>query len=119
MGGPTIKVMGGDVHTKTSTRNGRFVVAIIAPHISYGKYAFYSGIACGTPLREYNKKPQVKKNGVWVNLSSIAGFDKYADKDILDVLKKSYAALSHKTDLTTLPDSWMYNDFGHIKYKVF
>lgn len=116
---PPKDVMGGDKHMKTPTRSGRFVVAKIEKHISYGKYAFYSGIAWGTPLREYNKKVQIKRNGVWVDLSSIPAFSKYAEKDVLKVLKESYASLMHDPMLKELPDSWIYNDFGHISIKYF
>ena len=119
VGGPAKEVMGDDKHMKTPTRSGRFVVAKIEKHISYGKYAFYSGIAWVTPLREYNKKAQIKRNGVWIDLSTVPAFSKYAEKDVLRVLIESHASLMHDPLLKVLPGSWIYNDFGHISVKYF
>jgi hypothetical protein len=53
-GGPSNQTMGGDSHEMTLTQSGLFVIAKIERHISYGKYALWSGIPWGAGLKFVN-----------------------------------------------------------------
>jgi hypothetical protein len=132
VGGPQKPEMGKDGNMQTPTRAGRFVINTIAKHVSYGKYAFTSGVEWGTPIRVENKKIQIQKNGVWTNLTSLTAFKKYKgnESDIIEKLKGLYEELKASFDKhpnvlsdaeknSTLPNSWIFNDFGHVSIKYF
>lgn len=118
VGGPQNATMGQDGFMETPTKKGRFVVGYIGKHRSYSRYGFYSGVTWGVPLREHNGKAQVYVNKGWIDLSKYSSiYQVYTEEKILDYLKGRYQELTGEKD--KLPDSWIFNDFGHLTIKYF
>ncbi|MBO9572295.1 MAG: L,D-transpeptidase [Chitinophagaceae bacterium] len=120
-GGPAAPTMGGDNHMKTPTTAGRYIIHTIEKHVSYGKYAYWSGVAWGTPLRFVNGITEVKLNGIWQKLSSVnSSWGAYKDKEAvltqtINNEYQSYKAYYKNANL----DRWVFNDFGHVSVKYF
>ncbi|KGN81289.1 hypothetical protein HW49_04265 [Porphyromonadaceae bacterium COT-184 OH4590] len=123
VGGPQNATMGQDGFMETPTKKGRFVVGYIGKHRSYSRYGFSSEVAWGTPLREHQGKVQIYINKSWIDLSKYTkAYHGYTEESILDYLKKWNKKLTTFNDEKgkyELPDSWIYNDFGHLTIKYF
>lgn len=108
----------------TPTRSGRFTILTIEKHVSGGRWLF-STIPWGTPMRIDPDAVYIKLNNKWRKLSSmdprwLASY-KSAPKPelelrkmILDYYKPMGAYFGNST-----PDSWVFNDFGHVSVKYF
>lgn len=135
VGGPEKRYKDENGHWADPTRKGRFVIYRIGKHLS-STYPFSSGIEWGTPLRVQDNKAQIKKGGVWVNISSTKGFTQFAssperEKMILEfirdqynlykieTLKKDAGSLTPQEKAAKYPSSWIFNDFGHVTIKYF
>ncbi|WP_129713666.1 hypothetical protein [Pedobacter sp. SYP-B3415] len=109
--------MGQDGHAQTSTTVGRFVIQTIEKHISYGRYALWSGIEWGTEIQRQGDTVMVKHRGVWKKLTSVnslwaayAGNQRAVLNQILDYARQLYPAGG-------FPSRWIFNDFGHVSVK--
>lgn len=131
-GGPSTKTMGGDGHEMTPTQSGRFVIAKIEKHISYGKYALWSGVPWGAGLKFSGDVTYIDigNKGLWQRLSAYRplwlkeyGTEDAIKKNILDYWKE--IAFVHNPGTTIPlyrlqnPDKWVFNDFGHVSVKYF
>ena len=118
-GGPVNVKMGGDGHSQTSTTVGRFVIKSIEKHVSYGKYAAWSGIAWGTEVKITGDIVMVKYNGVWKKLTDVnAQWGQYKN----DQKGVTNAVLKYQRELypnSPIPTKWLFNDFGHVSVKYF
>lgn len=118
-GGPSNVKMGGDGHSQTSTTTGRFVIKSIEKHVSYGRYAMWSGIPWGTEVKISGGIVMLKLSGQWKKLTDVnAQWGKYKNdqKGVTD------AILKYQRDLypnSPIPSKWLFNDFGHISVKYF
>lgn len=118
-GGPSNQKLGGDGQMQTSTREGRYVINSIGKHVSYGKYAYWSGVAWGTEMRLTGEITMIKNNGVWIRLSDVnPQWGKYKDnqKYLTGIIKQRYL---EDYGLSSFPDRWVFNDFGHTSVKYF
>ncbi|WP_443944863.1 hypothetical protein ACJVDH_18380 [Pedobacter sp. AW1-32] len=118
-GGPSNESQGGDGHMKTSTRSGIYVIHSIEKHVSYGRYAFWSGLPWGTEMTLKGDVTMVKHRGTWQKLTGInSEFAKFKnrERELSQYLKQSYFELYNKNEF---PTSWVFNDFGHISVKYF
>jgi hypothetical protein len=131
-GGPANKKMGYDGYEKTPTTTGRFVIGAIEKHISKDKYAFWSSIPWGSGLKYINNVVYVNtyNRGHWTKLSTYQPRWLKAHKTELGII----AAIKQEWDKirtgkfngseilyykAALPDTWMFNEFGHISVKYF
>ena len=118
-GGPLQEVMGDDKQPKSQTTPGRFIIHSISKHVSYGKYAAWSGVAWGTPIKRTGDTTEVEINGKWIKLTSVnASWSQYKDQQemVTKWIQDRYTEL-YKTN--TFPVKWVFNDFGHISVKYF
>lgn len=118
-GGPSAGGMGDDGHPKSQTTPGRFIIHSIAKHVSYGKYAAWSGVAWGTPVRRSGDITEVRIHGRWTKLTSVNNEWAKAAKDqkaLTESIQKYYTDM-YQTN--AFPDKWVFNDFGHITVKYF
>lgn len=118
-GGPSSEKPGGDGHAKTATREGRYVINSIGKHVSYGKYAYWSGVAWGTEMRLDGEVTMVKNGGAWVRLTAVnAQWGKYKNqqKQVTEYIRQQYTAIANRN---TFPNRWIFNDFGHTSVKYF
>ncbi len=131
-GGPATKTMGGDGHEMTPTTAGRFVIASIEKHVSYGKYALWSGVPWGAGLKFINNVTyvDVSNKGLWKRLTVYRPLwlKTYKTEDaitraILDywvtIGFATYAGNHVALYGMQTPDRWVFNDFGHISVKYF
>jgi hypothetical protein len=95
--------MGFDGHMKGPTDSGEFVVARCGRHVSR-RYAFWSRIAWGTPLRERNGFLEVYIDGTW---QSLRLFCPASRAEIGQYHADLYGTWR-------IPKEWVFNDFGHI-----
>jgi hypothetical protein len=117
-GGPEKEIMGSDGHSKTPTNAGRFIVNKIERHVSYGKYAFWSGIPWGTDIK-LDPTPMVKLNGNWVNMTAVnQSFKAYIGKEA-DLKAAISSYYNNELGYKGAPIKWLFNDFGHISIKYF
>lgn len=124
-GGPVIE---NPAEKMTKTRAGRYVVGAIQKHRSSSRWPL-STIVWGTPLRIEKGVVQVQQNGRWLNLSSFKAFEagKKDEAGLLKELANIYqeyktaigTLLTPAEKSQTLPDSWIFNDFGHLSIKYF
>lgn len=118
-GGPSNVKMGGDGHAQTATTVGRFVIKSIEKHVSYGKYAAWSGIAWGTDVKIEGGIVKVKLNGSWKKLTDVNtqwGKHKNDQKGVTDAVLKYQRTLYPNSPI---PTKWLFNDFGHVSVKYF
>ncbi|MEO3405636.1 hypothetical protein AAFN85_17120 [Mucilaginibacter sp. CAU 1740] len=131
-GGPSTKKTGMDGHEMTPTRSGRYVVGAVEKHISYGKYAYWSGVPWGAGLKFIGDVTyvDVNNNGHWQKLSTYRPIwlnyykTEMAIKNAIKVtwLQLKVAHYSGSEVLlydTDLPEKWLFNDFGHVSVKYF
>ena len=131
-GGPPVKTMGQDGHEMTQTTSGRFIIAAIEKHISYGKYAFWSGVPWGAGLKFINNVTYVDVNnkGLWQKLSTYRPIwlkSYQTEAAISDAIFKywtiigftKYAGSNIPLYGMQIPNRWLFNDFGHISVKYF
>lgn len=118
-GGPSNLKMGSDGHEQTSTSTGRFVINSIEKHVSYGKYAMWSGIAWGTDVKISGNIVMVKHLGKWNNLTDVnAQWGRYKNNqkevtaEVINYQRRLYPN-------NPIPTKWFFNDFGHISVKYF
>jgi hypothetical protein len=108
----------------TPTRPGRFTILSVEKHVSGGRW-LYSTIPWGTPVRVDADAVYIKLNGAWKKLSStdprwLAPYRSFPKpelelrKAILDYYKTMAASFG-----TAIPDTWVFNDFGHISVKYY
>ncbi len=118
-GGPSNEKMGGDGHAQTSTTTGRFVIKSIEKHVSYGRYAIWSGIAWGTEVKISGNIVMIKQLGSWKKLTDVnAQWGAYKN----DQKKVTDAVLNYQRNLypnSPIPTKWLFNDFGHVSVKYF
>jgi hypothetical protein len=126
-GVPSNQTMGGDGHEMTPTQSGRFVIAKIERHISYGKYALWSGIPWGAGLKFINDVAyvDVSNRGLWQKLTVYRPIwlktyqtEAAIKKAILDYWS-SIGFAHYSGNMIALygmqmPNKWLFNDFGHI-----
>lgn len=118
VGGPQNATMGHDGNMKTPTEEGRFVVGYIGKHRSLNRYGISSEVAWGGPLREHEGRVQVYVNKSWIDLSKYAkAYHGYTEENILQFIKDWNQELTGEKN--KLPDSWIFNDFGHLTIKYF
>jgi hypothetical protein len=116
-GGPAKKVMDKYNIPKTPTSPGRFVIASISPHVSYEKYADWSCVPWGTPVRLNNNIVQVNYKGGWMNLSKVnTNWASRPEADIKDYVENQYKVYY---GIKKVPDTWVFSDFGHTAIKYF
>lgn len=120
-GGPSTTQKGGDGYNMTPTTAGRFVVNTIEKHVSYGKYAFWSGVAWGTPMMTRDGVTMIKKGNAWVKLSGVNKlFGEYKDNESkLTMMLMFYYQDLFRVARDVSPRFWVFNDFGHISVKYF
>ncbi len=118
-GGPSDVKMGGDGHAQTSTTVGRFVIKSVEKHVSYGRYAIWSGIAWGTDVKIDGGIVMVKLNGTWKKLTDVnAKWAQYKNdqKGVRDMVLQYQRTLYPNSPI---PTKWLFNDFGHVSVKYF
>lgn len=131
-GGPSTKKMGHDGHEMTPTRNGRYVIGAVEKHISYGKYAYWSGVPWGAGLKFINDVTyvDVNNNGHWQKLSTYRPIwityykTETAIKNAIKIVWLQLKVAHYNVGEVALysmemPDRWLFNDFGHISIKYF
>jgi hypothetical protein len=105
----------------SSTRAGRYVVYSITKHVSGSKW-LYSSVPWGTTIN-FNwieHRVYIKKDGKLVKLSEYnSQWAKYADTDLYDHLLKMYQNNYMSYYMKPFPDTWIFNDFGHVSIKYF
>ena len=102
-GGPNTTSMGADGFSAGPTNKGKFVIARCGKHSSR-RYPDWSRILWGTPLKEEGGILKVKMGNVWRKLSD---FTPVTKGQILDYHEELYGS-------KTMPNKWVFNDFGHI-----
>jgi len=122
-GGPVVEIPSEQA---TQTRAGRYVVGAIMKHRSASRWV-WSTVLWGTPLRLENNIVQIKESGTWVPLKSKRGFSTFSNAEIVQLVTDAYQ--NYKKDLGPLltsaektraiPDTWIFNDFGHLSIKYF
>ncbi|MET4084065.1 hypothetical protein ABIB40_004039 [Pedobacter sp. UYP30] len=120
-GGPSTIQKGSDGNDMTPTTAGRFVIQSIAKHVSYGRYAFWSGVAWGTPMMTKDGVTLIKKGNAWTKLSSVNKiFGAYKDNEskLTMLLMFEYQTL-YNIPRNLSPRFWVFNDFGHVSVKYF
>jgi hypothetical protein len=108
-------------HEYSSTRAGRYVIHSIAKHVSGSRW-LYSSIAWGTPItfNWIEHRVYVKKDGKFVKLSEYnSQWKRYADTDLYDELLRIYQNNYMNYYTKPFPDTWVFNDFGHVSIKYF
>jgi hypothetical protein len=125
VGGPDKSYKDAKGNMADPTREGRYVIHSIDKYISnlYGKD--WSGIKWGTPMRLKNDIVQINLSGKWVDLSkydrishwyygttTIAQYEALIKKTVEAYHKKLYG-------VEKVPDSWIFNDFGHKSIRYF
>ncbi len=103
VGGPITPVMGSDGFPAGPTNKGKFVIARCGRHAS-NRYAYWSRIEWGTPLKEEAGMLYVKMRGTWKKL---ADFTAATKAEILDKHDELYGS-------RIIPNKWVFNDFGHM-----
>ena len=89
-----------------------------------------STIEFGTPMRNDKGVLQIQRHGKWADLSSLPAFARFKGhedqlvKALQEAYKKSYkdglrGKLSPAEWNKDLPDTWIFNDFGHIAHQIF
>ena len=118
-GGPSATAMGGDGLAKTSTTAGRFVIHSLEKHVSPERYAWWSGIPWGTPMRLNAGVTEIKLNGTWQPLTNQKKWSAFKDDQpaVTKVIIDYYNGTLGYAD--SFPDKWVFNDFGHISVKYF
>ncbi|EDM35107.1 hypothetical protein PBAL39_16536 [Pedobacter sp. BAL39] len=117
-GGPAKETPGEDGHSKTPTQSGRFVINSVGKHVSYGKYAYWSGVAWGTPVRLIGDTVMVKHDGRWIQLSKVnKQWGEFREQKLIThAVKQAHHQIS---GMYTVPSAWIFNDFGHTSVKYF
>ncbi|MFT4094923.1 MAG: hypothetical protein QM640_14920 [Niabella sp.] len=117
-GGPGSSLMGSDGHERTSTQAGRFIINSIEKHVSPGRYAFWSGVPWGTPMRLTNGSVEIKLGGTWKLLTSLNKWSAHSNNQaaVTKEIVNYYRKLGYKS---AFPNKWVFNDFGHISVKYF
>ena len=110
------------------TREGRFLIGSIGKHKSTARWAM-STIEWGAPMRNEKGIMQVKQGGKWVNITSLPGFRQYQGQETLfakwiqEKYSKYKASINKKISTAeankSYPDTWIFNDFGHITIKYY
>ena len=131
-GGPIAKTMGSDGYERSQTTAGRFVIAIIEKHISYGKYAYWSGVPWGAGLKFINKVAYVDpyNKGLWQKLTKYRPIwlTYYStEAEITDAIVSEWNKIAFvkyagkRIPLYNIetPNRWIFNDFGHVSVKYF
>lgn len=103
MGGPSKPEMGDDGFEKKPTTKGSYVLSSCGKHVST-RYRLFGRVPWGTRLKEENKVLKVLIDGKWQPLSKYSTVTK-------EELEDEYFYLYKKR---TLPDKWVFNDFGHM-----
>jgi len=134
-GGPkTMKP--GDAHNKYPTFAGQFKIYSIGKHTSPQYYPMFSSIPWGSPLRLNNSNQmEVQINGVWKNIKDVipdasvrpsvgkvaSQFMKFYGTDTNALEKFGFKVSSNQKFATSfyLPDTWIFNDFGHVTVKMY
>lgn len=108
----------------TPTRSGRFTILTIEKHVSGGRWLF-STIPWGTPMRVDPDAIYIRLNNKWRKLSStdprwLADYKNSTnpEQDLKKMLLDYYKPMGAQYG-KAIPDSWVFNDFGHVSIKYF
>jgi hypothetical protein len=105
----------------SSTRPGRYVIQTIGKHVSGGRWIL-SSIPWSTPIK-FNSAEHVvyvQKNAKMVKLTTYnSQWGAHPDKDLYDELLKIYEDYYKDYYKNAFPDTWIFNDFGHVTLKYF
>ncbi len=105
VGGPENPERRDDGYMAGQTKDGRFVIAKCDKHTSAQRYRNWSSVRWGTPLRENNGVLEVKTGKYWERL------DKHTP--VPEEFVKFYYKLLYPNSTDDLPNTWIFNDFGH------
>jgi len=106
VGGPKNSFGSGEL-SGGPTLAGEYVLFRSGQHVS--KKWVWSRIAWGTPLRDQNGIAEVLIHGKWVNQEIITQIPRDQWLDIYNDWIKPY-------QISTLPNQWVFNDFGHLTW---
>lgn len=105
----------------SSTKAGRYVIHSIAKHVSGGRWIM-SSIPWGTPItfNWIEHKIYIRKDKKLVKLSEYnTQWSRFSDTDLYDQLLKIYQDNYMNYYSKPFPDTWIFNDFGHVAVKYF
>lgn len=98
VGGPAVSQMGGDGFEAGPTNKGQYTIAYCGKHSSQ-RYAEWSKIKWGTPLKEEKGKLYVFEKNKWTPIP-------HTVQEVKEYHKSLYG-------IEKIPDKWVFNDFGH------
>jgi hypothetical protein len=105
----------------SSTKAGRYVIHSIAKHVSERRW-LYSSVPWGTPItfNWIEHRVYIKKDGKFVKLSEYnTQWSNYSDTHAYDLLLEMYQNNYINYYSKPFPDTWIFNDFGHVAIKYF
>lgn len=105
----------------SSTKEGRYVVHSIGKHVSAGRWLL-STVPWGTPIL-FNQSEHilyVQKGGKMIKLRNYnSQWGGYSEKDLYDELLQIYQRYYKSYYGMAFPNTWIFNDFGHVTIKYF